>query len=497
MIAPVSNNGVAQDVDVNKDGKTASIPQPRPRKWTERSVWAGALLVLLAGSAIWLFSRRSSNPPLPPMRVLPFTSFPDGAGAPAFSPDGNQIAFIWGGEKGDNTDIYTQLVDGGKPLRLTSNPAADISPTWSPDGRRIAFVRMSGNKAEIFTVSALGGEERKLIILDENPEWGFTTNLSWSSDGKFIAYSDHKSSEEPASIYLLSVESLEKQRLTYPPEQYWGDIYAEFSPDGKSLVINRFSSQVADDLYIVPVAGGEARRLTFDNASITGAAWTEEGRELIFASSRKGSIPSLWRISASGGSPERLSITGENAAGVSISRQGHHLAYGQCYNPNSNIYRIDLKKPTDQNNSSTCLSCSTRLDNNPHISPDGKRIAFESDRSGGHEVWVCNSDGSNPMQVISFGGPNVGSPRWSPDGRKIVFDSVLKGDSDIYVMDAEGGKPRRLTDETSDEDAPTWSHVSRWIYFTSNRTGGAGVENPCRRRRGCAGDETWWRIQSI
>src|SRR5262249_51751 len=162
--------------------------------------------------------------------------------------------------------------DGGKPLRLTSDPAADISPTWSPEGRRIAFVRISGNKVEIFTLSVLGGEERKLITLDENPKRGYVTNLSWSPDGKFIAYSDNKSSEEPASIYLLSVESLEKQKLTSPPEQTWGDIYAEFSPDGKSLAINRFSSQVAGDLYIVPVAGGEARRLTFDNRVISGGA---------------------------------------------------------------------------------------------------------------------------------------------------------------------------------------------------------------------------------
>jgi len=147
------------------------------------------------------------------------------------------------------------------------------------------------------------------------------------------------------------------------------------------------------------------------------------------------------------------------------------MAYGQCYNANSNIYRIDLTGSTDRDKSSTPLICSIRHDNNPHISPDGKRIAFESDRSGGHEIWVCNSDGSNPVKVTSFGGSNAGSPRWSPDGRTIAFDSVSKGDSDIYVMDAEGGKPRRLTDETSDEDVPAWSHDGRWIYFCSNRSG--------------------------
>ena len=405
------------------------------------------------------------------MKVVPFTSFLDGAREPAFSPDGNQIAFVWGGEKGNNTDIYTQLVDGGNPLRLTSDPAVDTSPAWSSDGRRIAFVRNSGNQVEIFTVPALGGAERKLISLDEQSEWGYVTSLSWSPDGKYIAYSDRRSTNEPASLFLLSVESLEKQRLTFPPELSWGDINAVFSRDGQSVALTRYSSRVAADIYIVPVAGGEARRLTVDNASISGLSWTEDGREIIFASTRAGGIPTLWRVSGSGGSPERLSITGENAAGVCVSSQGHRLAYGRDFNPNSNVYRIDLPSSPGRNASSTPLIYSTGHDNNPQISPDGKRIAFESDRTGGHEVWICDSSGSNPQQITSSGGRNAGSPRWSPDGRQIAFDSVVKGDSDIYIIDAEGGNPRRLTNEISDEDVPSWSHDGQWTYFASNRTG--------------------------
>src|SRR5262249_30931466 len=91
--------------------------------------------------------------------------------------------------------------------------------------------------------------------------------------------------------------------------------------------------------------------------------------------------------------------------------------------------------------------------------------------AGGHEVWICDSSGSNPLQVTSSGGSNAGCPRWSPDGRQIAFDSVKKGDGDIYVIDAEGGNPRRLTDETSEDVAPSWSRDGRWVYFVSNRSG--------------------------
>ncbi|HKA21160.1 MAG TPA: protein kinase [Blastocatellia bacterium] len=449
----------------------------------KRLIWLAAFVVMIGiGGGVWLwFPWSALKPTLPPMNVVEFTNFQNGSGVPAFSPDGNQIAFVWAGEKNENRHIYTKMIDGGNPLQLTKGPATDISPAWSPDGRRIAFVRIS-DKLEIFTASALGGEERRLITLDERPEAGYATNVSWSPDGKVIAFSDKPSALEPRSIFLLSLESLEKQRLTTPPEQYWGDIYTEFSPDGKSLTVNRFSTTVSSDLYVVPVAGGETRRLTFDNANITGAAWSEDGKEIVFASNRLGSIASLWKIAASGGSPERIAITGENSAGVVIARRGHRMAYGQCYNPNTNIHRIELQDSAigadrpilaaGRKNPSTCLLCSSRHDMDAKISPDGNRIVFQSDRSATMEIWVCNSDGSNPRQVTSFGGPSSGSPNWSPDGRQIAFDSVAKGDTDIYVIDAEGGKPRRISDETSDEVVPTWSHDGRWIYFGSNRNGG-------------------------
>jgi len=221
----------------------------------------------------------------------------------------------------------------------------------------------------------------------------------------------------------------------------------------------------------MPVADGEARRLTVDNTHITGFSWTEDGREIIFASSRQGSIPTLWRVSSSGGSPQRLSITGENAFGVCVASRGHRLAYGQNFNPNSNIYRIDLPGSPNRNGSSIPFIHSSRHDNNPQISPDGKRIAFESDRTGAHEVWICDSDGSNPLQISSSNGRSAGTPRWSPDGQQIAFDSHLKGDGDIYVVDARGGTPRLLTNETSEELTPSWSHDGQWIYFGSNRSG--------------------------
>ena len=85
-------------------------------------------------------NRRASR--VPRMRTVPLTSLPGQQRAPTFSPDGNQVAFAWDGETG-NDDIYVQLVGAGTPLRLTTDPASDRNPAWSPDGRFIAFIRFS------------------------------------------------------------------------------------------------------------------------------------------------------------------------------------------------------------------------------------------------------------------------------------------------------------------------------------------------------------------
>ncbi|HYV32242.1 MAG TPA: hypothetical protein VEO53_14205, partial [Candidatus Binatia bacterium] len=68
------------------------------------------------------------------------------------------------------------------------------------------------------------------------------------------------------------------------------------------------------------------------------------------------------------------------------------------------------------------------------FSPDGKKIAFGSDRTGSEEIWISASDGSNPVQLTSFGAPSTGTPKWSPDGKQIAFDSHKVGHSDIYVV---------------------------------------------------------------
>jgi Tol biopolymer transport system component len=112
------------------------------------------------------------------------------------------------------------------------------------------------------------------------------------------------------------------------------------------------------------------------------------------------------------------------------------------------------------------LAPTSRQHKAPAISPDGKRIAFESDRSGSKEVWVANLDGSDAVQLSDFH-VQTGTPRWSPDGRKIVFDSRASGEAGLYLVDPSTALPRRIFTNGISACVPTWSADGKWIYFTT------------------------------
>ena len=422
------------------------------------------LLAVVAALTYWLspFGEHAARPLPPNARITPFTTFSGAADQPAFSPDGSQIAFTWNGDNRNNVDLYVKLIGAGVPLRLTRDPAEDRSPAWSPDGRYLAFLRRQASENGIFIVPALGGAERKLGKTEPG-----LSKLAWSPDGRTLAVVDQSSPEEPNSIFLLSVEDGEKQRLTSPPEST-SDDFPAFSPDGKTLAFIRLGSLNSEDIYLISVSGGNLRRLTTDDRRVHSLAWTADGNEIVFSSNRGGPF-SLWRVAVSGGPPEWVAAIGQNAYSPAISRQGNRLAYNVSF-LDSNIWRLDRSGSAGRQNPPTKLISSTRQDHSPQFSPDGKRIVFVSDRSGNEEIWVSESDGSQPVQLTFFDGPVNGTPRWSPDGQQIVFDARPAGNSDIYVISAEGGKPRPLVQEPSHDVMPSWSRDGSSIYFCSNRS---------------------------
>jgi Tol biopolymer transport system component/DNA-binding winged helix-turn-helix (wHTH) protein len=454
-------------------GKSAVADSTRSRSLG--SLIALPIVFLTLGAVValgvWFFVLRPApKPPTPLLKVNPFTTLAGTEDQAAFSPDGNQIAFVWNGETEDNSDIYVKLIGAERPLRLTTNPASDTDPTWSPDGRYVAFLRQSAEVGGVFLVPSLSGTERKLADAFPYRPVVIGNTLSYSPDGKHLAMPDKNSQQQPFSIVSISIETGEKTRLTSPPTGSVGDFFPAFSPDQKTLAFVRSLSIAAADIYLLPLDGGEPKRLTTDNTSIRGLSWTSDGKEIVFASRRDGSTYNLWKISTADATPERLTTSERDVYSPAISVHGNHLSYTQSM-MDGNIWRIGLHGSKGPENAPLKLCPSTQEDSGPQYSPDGKKTVFASRRSGSFEIWLCDSEGSNSRQLTNIGGPLTGTPRWSPDGREIAFDSWIEGNADIYVISADGGKPRRLTYDADEDVTPSWSRDGHWIYFGCTRSG--------------------------
>jgi Tol biopolymer transport system component/DNA-binding winged helix-turn-helix (wHTH) protein len=450
--------------------------RPTRRSWL---LALTTLLLLLSGFGIWraVKTRADKLPPIevaPPdkLTIVPFTTFPGFEIAPSFSPDGNEIVFSWFGyEKEFQFDLYIKQVGQEHVVQLTHHPAIFLGSAWSPDGRLIAFMRQADpENTGIYLISPLGGAERKVASITAYGDWA-PQGVRWSPDGKWLAFSKGNalakagSSADHFSIHLVNVETSEERLLPDPSKDCRNTWQPAFSPDGKYLASVCVLAEGVAKIYLQTLDGKQARELKGARSSegFAGIAWAEDSQSLVYSADQH-----LWRIPLAGGKPEML-LFAQDAESVAIASHGNRLAFAQVHH-SSQVFQLALASQTKLTAPAAKLISSTRGDAGARVSPDGKHIAFQSWRSGNPEVWVCDRDASNPVQLTSFGGPSMGEPRWSPDGRRIVFDlRTDSGISELYIVDLVGGPPRRFPTGTSEAASPFWSGDGHWIYFNTER----------------------------
>lgn len=458
---PVTTGRVAAPPHAEAPARVAPGPAARPSLGRRTVLIVGLFALIAAAAIVWLV--RGSRAPALPVRAVPLTSSPGNESDPAVSPDGSRVAFNWNGGSGKAESIWLQLVDAEKPLRLTDGPS-DYAPSWSPDGRRIAFSRVStdGGGCAISVVSALGGAVRTIAPCGV-PDG---QRLTWAPDGRSIVY-PRRGADGVKHLFRLELESGAARELTAPAPPSAGDYGPVFSPDGTAIAFLRGSSPGVDDVFTIPSSGGEARRVTADNRDVRGVDWSRDGRDLFFSSNRAG-LYSLWRVAAAGGQPRFVAGGGSKIKYPSSARARSLIAY-EDWIYEINLWSYPLTEAPPPPLALTASNEEWNLD--PRISPDGRRVAYTSTRSGTYELWVSAADGGSPLRLTSFQGGFVGAPRWSPDGRTLLFVARPSGQADLYRVDAAGGPVRRVTSEPEDELAPAWSADGSAIYFASRRSG--------------------------
>jgi Tol biopolymer transport system component len=224
----------------------------------------------------------------------------------------------------------------------------------------------------------------------------------------------------------------------------------------------------ARDLFVVPVAGGEPRRLTRHPASDGLPRWSADGRSVVFASNRSGNWQ-LWRVSAQGGDPVRVRTNEHTEWQADESPDGRFLAFLSNRDGRESLWI--LEQATGEMRSLVRHGRRTIM-GNPHWSPDGTRIVFSSNWKIGHQIHVVDVATGETTRVSPVGGCE---PRFSPDGRRVAYvrrrPRGRKDVSHIVEHDLASGEETILVDWPALNYDPVYSPDGSEIAFASQITG--------------------------
>lgn len=450
--------------------KIGTKPQSQNRAETRYkkktfTIFSLALICLFFLMAIMFIFKPFRQRQKEPMFTTSFTTLPGSEIQPAFSPDCNQIAFVWGESQQDanwDLNIYTQIIGTSDYRQLTSHPGHEYSPTWSPDGRHIAFIRfITDTTCGIYRIPAIGGVEEKLLTFKRFILWTHFHQLSWSADN-MLAFIYH------GGIGLLNMNTLQMDSLSLPPAEpgFYGN--PSLSPDGSQIAIIKWNSYNTQEIFIVSVSNGECKQITNDNKAIHGLFWQPHTNKIVFSSNRSGK-QNLWRISSKGGIPQPITVGGTNIGHPIISNDNRYLAFVEDEEEKLTIYRTSIEDTEKNRKDFQPLFVTTSGQLQPDWSYDGQNIAFIMKNSGFQEVWTCDLNGRNLRQITRQKLSDTSLPTWSPDGQEIAYSAFKDGSQQLFTIPYQGGVPKQITSSINGYNWHScYTPDGRYIIFDGN-----------------------------
>ena len=425
--------------------------------------WPVVLLIAAAATGLlgWFLLQRNSPAVEAVFHITSLTRLAGKEWQPALSPDSQKLAFVAEQDEDQPPEIRVQVEGSNNSQRISPVAGHYTSPAWSPDGQALAYLRIGKEATEVLTTAlhsdGSAGTER-VVTRFTPPNYGYPYRLlDWSPDGRWLAVSHSETPGKPNGLFLVNLATGEKTSLTKPADLVGGDLDPHFSPDGKQITFVRHIHRSHQELYAIPVTGGEARPLTADAKQISSHDWASDG-SVVFASDRGGEFR-LWRlhpkITEADKRLQRIEIFSSFPMEVSVARSAARLAYS-VQQQDRNIWRLDLK-----DKQWTRVVASSAQDASPQYSPDGGKICFRSDRSGTEQLWIGDANGNDQTQLTKGElYPSVG--HWSPDGRRIVFNNARSGE--IYVAELKAAGDWQVRSTGINGVHPIFAPDGQWIF---------------------------------
>jgi Tol biopolymer transport system component/DNA-binding winged helix-turn-helix (wHTH) protein len=397
----------------------------------------------------------------------------DCSGGPAtFSPDGRRVAYVRG-EFGREMTLYVAGSGGGDERALVTRRSPDVIglPAWSPDGNAIACVYGSADafggsapSTGVTTFRLSDGAERRVT----DARWTDVRQLSWLPDGSGLVLSATEGELSPAQIWTLSLPAGEVRRVTNDLNTYLG---ASVTADGSALVT--VQTDRVPNVWVA--AGGDAaraRQITTGSGKFDGyygLSWMSDGR-VVYASMAGGGWD-IWLMNADGTGQRQLTAGARSNYGPSVSPDGRYVVFvsnraGGAFN----VWRMDA----DGGNPFRLTS--GRGENFPHVTPDGRWVVYAT-VGGGQEpaVWKVPVEGGEAVRLTN---KPASWPFVSPDGKSFVctYGEGPFTVSRLAVIPIEGGEPTRLYDIAPTFRANTvWLPDNRGIAYLDARAGTTNV----------------------
>jgi tricorn protease len=427
----------------------------------------------------------------------------------------DKVVFTYAG------DLWTAPAAGGMATRLTAHPGLEMFARFSPDGLWIAFTGQYDGDEQVYVIPASGGVPKQLTFYPARgplpPRWGYDNQVfGWTPDGKSVFFRSLRDgwSVADSRVFTVPVDGGLGEALPMPKSGG-----ADLSPDGRRVVYTpfprdfrtwkRYQGGWAQDLWIFDLASRTAEKITETPRSERDPMWI--GDKVYFNSDRTGTLnlyaydpasgattqltkSTQWDVrwpSADAGGQIVYEMDGElnvfdTRAGTSrhlsiqvpgdglASRPSQVSAAGQIedvalspkgeravFVARGDIFNVPIEKGVTRN-----LTRSTGThDKRARWSPDGRRIAFLSDRSGEEEVYVVDALGKDqPEQLTSDGKAMRYAPEWSPDGKRLAFADK---DRNLYVLNVADKKLTLAAHDARREIRDfTWSPGSDYLAFS-------------------------------